>query len=247
MSEDPKLFDAGDYNLFRYCHNDPIDNVDPMGLQDTVATHSPRETSDLIAAIREGQKQMARLQAYAHAMEYPGHGAIGIGTANFQIGQLQRAIGGMESRLASQIKGGIYGRNGAISPKIERGIIKVFGPMSVLVPPQTRANAPSLDTSYDSDEITGMAIAEGNQFKSGQHAAGLHAYPTDDRPNGTIFVASDAARFLHNHAFERTYVHELSNLLSGRLTGSELTFSNRANRLDQDTGMNVEEAVFGSR
>jgi RHS repeat-associated protein len=32
MSEDPKLFDAGDYNLFRYCHNDPIDNVDPMGL-----------------------------------------------------------------------------------------------------------------------------------------------------------------------------------------------------------------------
>ena len=34
MSEDPKLFDAGDYNLFRYCHNDPIDNVDPMGLAD---------------------------------------------------------------------------------------------------------------------------------------------------------------------------------------------------------------------
>jgi hypothetical protein len=33
MSEDPKLFDAGDYNLFRYCHNDPVDNVDPMGLE----------------------------------------------------------------------------------------------------------------------------------------------------------------------------------------------------------------------
>jgi len=33
-SEDPKLFDAGDYNLFRYCHNDPIDNVDPMGLME---------------------------------------------------------------------------------------------------------------------------------------------------------------------------------------------------------------------
>jgi RHS repeat-associated protein len=36
ISEDPKLFDAGDYNLFRYCHNDPIDNVDPMGLQGEV-------------------------------------------------------------------------------------------------------------------------------------------------------------------------------------------------------------------
>ena len=34
MSEDPKLFDAGDYNLFRYCHNDPIDVTDPMGTQD---------------------------------------------------------------------------------------------------------------------------------------------------------------------------------------------------------------------
>src|SRR5439155_3033038 len=33
MSEDPKLFDAGDYNLFRYCHNDPIDSTDPMGLE----------------------------------------------------------------------------------------------------------------------------------------------------------------------------------------------------------------------
>ncbi len=32
MREDPKVFDAGDCNLFRYCHNDPIDNVDPMGL-----------------------------------------------------------------------------------------------------------------------------------------------------------------------------------------------------------------------
>src|SRR5437588_8536464 len=30
--EDPKGFDAGDYNLFRYCHNDPEDITDPMGL-----------------------------------------------------------------------------------------------------------------------------------------------------------------------------------------------------------------------
>jgi D-alanyl-D-alanine dipeptidase len=33
MSEDPKLFDAGDYNLYRYCHNDPLDFTDPMGLE----------------------------------------------------------------------------------------------------------------------------------------------------------------------------------------------------------------------
>ncbi len=34
MSEDPKGFDAGDYNWFRYCHNDPWDLTDPMGLKD---------------------------------------------------------------------------------------------------------------------------------------------------------------------------------------------------------------------
>src|SRR5207249_146498 len=32
-SEDPKGFDAGDYNLYRYCHNDPLDMTDPMGLE----------------------------------------------------------------------------------------------------------------------------------------------------------------------------------------------------------------------
>jgi RHS repeat-associated protein len=41
MSEDPKLFDAGDYNLFRYCHNDPIDNVDPMGTQTDTQQNEP--------------------------------------------------------------------------------------------------------------------------------------------------------------------------------------------------------------
>gem|GEM_PF-3126379 len=47
MSEDRKLFDAGDYNLFRYCHNDPIDFTDPMGLTD-------RElTPEVFAAVRD--------------------------------------------------------------------------------------------------------------------------------------------------------------------------------------------------
>ncbi len=41
MSEDPKLFDAGDYNLFRYCKNDPVDFSDPMGTD-----YGPFESSD---------------------------------------------------------------------------------------------------------------------------------------------------------------------------------------------------------
>ena len=33
MSEDPKSFAAGDRNLFRYCGGDPVNRVDPMGLE----------------------------------------------------------------------------------------------------------------------------------------------------------------------------------------------------------------------
>lgn len=32
MSEDPKGYDAGDYNLYRYCGSEPEDRVDPSGM-----------------------------------------------------------------------------------------------------------------------------------------------------------------------------------------------------------------------
>src|SRR5262249_31381899 len=48
MSEDPKLFAAGDYNLFRYCHNDPNDFTDPMGLDDQALPAGPNHASPLI-------------------------------------------------------------------------------------------------------------------------------------------------------------------------------------------------------
>ena len=32
LQPDPKQFAAGDYNLYRYCHNDPINKTDPTGL-----------------------------------------------------------------------------------------------------------------------------------------------------------------------------------------------------------------------
>ena len=43
MSEDPKGFDAGDYNLYRYCSNDPMDLTDPMGLDFTQTGGSPAD------------------------------------------------------------------------------------------------------------------------------------------------------------------------------------------------------------
>ena len=47
---DPKLFDAGDYNLFRYCHNDPVDFTDAMGTLEQYhaeLAHSPDRLSEM--------------------------------------------------------------------------------------------------------------------------------------------------------------------------------------------------------
>jgi RHS repeat-associated protein len=68
MSEDPKLFDAGDYNLFRYCHNDPIDLTDPMGT-DEAPTYFPRQESlerkeNLSASQAVWQRQMTFSRSY---------------------------------------------------------------------------------------------------------------------------------------------------------------------------------------
>ncbi len=34
LQPDPKEFEAGDYNIYRYCHNDPVNRSDPLGLLD---------------------------------------------------------------------------------------------------------------------------------------------------------------------------------------------------------------------
>jgi RHS repeat-associated protein len=116
MSEDPKGFDAGDYNFFRYCHNDPIDFTDPMGLQDTVATYSPYQTSELIAAIKEGQKQMAdeaynRGMANAQRTMHDGHGgAIDIGRAGYSTWSAR------SKAFSAQLgKGSVFGESRPLS------------------------------------------------------------------------------------------------------------------------------------
>jgi RHS repeat-associated protein len=64
MSEDPKLFDAGDYNLFRYCHNDPEDLTDPMGL----AGDAPVTVAAAIGSLDREWKWLNKLPARARVV-----------------------------------------------------------------------------------------------------------------------------------------------------------------------------------
>jgi RHS repeat-associated protein len=85
MSEDPKLFDAGDYNLFRYCHNDPLDLTDPMGLETNWAGAGPQNPQNHAA--------IARLAEIRNLRELTGAGgAISTGTLNYAIGKLSQAL-----------------------------------------------------------------------------------------------------------------------------------------------------------
>jgi RHS repeat-associated protein len=74
MSEDPKLFDAGDYNLFRYCRNDPIDFEDAMGTEtDYSQTGAPTSGNHPAQAIAIDIEAIKRTVTGSHIPETMGY------------------------------------------------------------------------------------------------------------------------------------------------------------------------------
>ena len=94
MSEDPKLFDAGDYNLFRYCHNDPIDFTDPMGTEITLPP-GPNHASPLMMLAAKGQ-------VFDHSSNFQGQFAEFASGRGLSMGQTQR-LDGHEIRRATPV------------------------------------------------------------------------------------------------------------------------------------------------
>jgi RHS repeat-associated protein len=68
MQPDPKEFGAGDYNLYRYCHNDPINRSDPMGLDLRIDSYQPPEVKAAIQAIIDRVSQTAEGAAAIQTM-----------------------------------------------------------------------------------------------------------------------------------------------------------------------------------
>jgi RHS repeat-associated protein len=60
LQPDPKEFAAGDYNLYRYCHNDPINRSDPFGDTD-LAFYGPPERR-----VKRRREESSRQQGYFH-------------------------------------------------------------------------------------------------------------------------------------------------------------------------------------
>ncbi|MBV9008405.1 MAG: hypothetical protein JO354_04450, partial [Verrucomicrobia bacterium] len=114
MSEDPKGFGAGDYNLFRYCDNDPEDHTDPTGMDPN------------IAAQMEMQKR--HLEALRDEYELQGYGAIQIGLTSHAIDQITAA---QQGSSGSGLSMGYFvidpsgGRSWA--RKVERHLEKIEG------------------------------------------------------------------------------------------------------------------------
>jgi RHS repeat-associated protein len=72
MSPDPKEFAAGDYNLYRYCHNDPVNKNDPMGLFAGI-TEGPLKENWIVGLVsldaKNQRKEVNETQAFYNAVD----------------------------------------------------------------------------------------------------------------------------------------------------------------------------------
>jgi hypothetical protein len=98
VSEDPKLFDAGDYNLFRYCHNDPIDFGDAMGLEENYAqTGAPVSGNHVAQAIDMDDRAYNFIMGL---MQRQFNSAISAGMVGYQYSSVWSALQGQNLIMA---------------------------------------------------------------------------------------------------------------------------------------------------
>jgi len=99
MQPDPKEFGAGDYNLYRYCHNDPVNKTDPMGLQTfmieippvLIEAEIPRPIIERATIPREMLDQAVRLNEGRNRVPLPDGRAVDLrGRSHFDKVTQQR-------------------------------------------------------------------------------------------------------------------------------------------------------------
>jgi RHS repeat-associated protein len=237
MSEDPKGFDAGDYNLFRYCHNDPLDLTDPTGLGDEQVNAQMVKVGYVQPVMHVGSNipvpkfvPVATLRLDAAQVDGKAQGGGNIGQAGLQ----------RETKRAQELKETFYGTE--LIRRFDQAIAGVMKMYALQVPPQTAQNAPFLNRTFTSKQLYAIALSHGGRAVQTQAVAGFS--DPFKGPNGTIYMSKNT----QINPF-RIYAHELANTLDARMFGSQRTFGHVPNELnnDPDTGATVELSMFGSR
>ena len=236
-------------NRYTYVQNDPVNFVDPSGLCLAVKfmDMSTERTWWEFFLCRDGG---------------------GSGGGNISDIDRNRGGGGSRPDLPD------YARSvyiGELGEKLTECINKVFSKVITgrngvtatganLLEPQRLRNAPLVD-----DKSFTMFVLGGG---TGRLAFGASFHGDERRfgPNGTLYIASDipdwrdptTGRTVTSFELkQRTYVHELGNLLSRRISpdGSAQTFgasggikhaTDPEKEPDTDTGANLEDCVFGN-
>ncbi len=97
LQPDPKEFAAGDYNLYRYCHNDPVNKSDPLGLDISAVDWALRSGPIQIEKIGNwGDKNSA--DYYKGGLTANGRPAEGVTDAVMTAPQAQND-GGVKAKL----------------------------------------------------------------------------------------------------------------------------------------------------
>jgi RHS repeat-associated protein len=123
MQPDPKHFAAGDYNLYRYCHNDPVNKSDPTGLiPDGPIT--PEESKGMLI----GTAAAATVVAVPVAIEEGGAALFSLAARVPFVAQL---IGlGTAAEKVAENSSGKLGPNPNIYKELEKQLVK-DGPGSI--------------------------------------------------------------------------------------------------------------------
>lgn len=230
-------------NRYSYALNDPINTVDPMGLE-------------CVKAVRDSAGNIT-----FEVVDCPQHSPNEGGDGNASINPGAGGGGPPGDPCGGQpCGGGASGGNPAFDPKVVKDwlyknfekkindcIKTVFKEDAGKVPQQTRANAPVLDATKNINDLTKMS-------GGGNRATGFN--DPNSGKYGRAYVASEVFKSQEPYAgmaIAGTFVHELGNILDEKLyppTNGDGKYGSHHGKSDsnwdKDTGAAFEKCVFGT-
>ena len=107
LQPDPVEFAASDYNLYRYCHNDPVNSSDPMGLREQLAGEIMRDSMwDFACRMDSGDSFQGEYSAFPNGHDHTamgngdgGSGGGGDGGRRYSFAQVSQSNGADEATI----------------------------------------------------------------------------------------------------------------------------------------------------